>query len=116
MNKETGNEVNNTEILYSPNAYDGLIRYLDKVNEYQNSIKDELEVTRDHVRHLEVEVYRLQATTQALREHVTSTANVISPQDIITNRQVDTNTTHTICSDDDTSTRSSHRTSKKKKK
>ena len=29
MNKETGNEENDTKILYTPNAYDKLIRYLD---------------------------------------------------------------------------------------
>ena len=116
MNKETGNEENDTKILYTPNAYDELIRYLDKVNEYQNSINDELEITRDHVRHLEVEVYRLQATTQALREHIETTANIIPPLNIFQNCQEETNTTHTIRTDDDISTKSLHQLSKKKKR
>ena len=60
------------------------------------------------MRHLEVEVYWLQATTQALREHIATTANVIPPQNIIPNRQEDANAIHTICTDDDNSTRSPH--------
>ena len=116
MNEATGDEDNDTKILYTPIAYDTLIKYIDKVNEYQNSINDKLAVTRDHVRHLEVQVYRLQATMQALTEHITSTANVISPQDFIPTRQVNTNTTHTIRSDDDIPSKFSHRTSRKRKK
>ena len=88
--------------------YDELNRYLDRIEEYQNSINDELEVTRDHVRHLEVEVYRLQATTQALQEHIATTANVIPQQNIISTRQEDANAVHTICTDNNNSTMSPH--------
>ena len=45
MNNETKKEENDTKILYTPNAFDELNRYLDRVEEYQNSINDELEVT-----------------------------------------------------------------------
>ena len=116
MDEATEDDDNNSKILYTPIAYDTLIRYIDKVNEYQNSINDELATTRDHVRHLEAQVYRLQATMQALTEHITSTANVISPQDFIPTSQVNTNTTITIRSNDDIPSKISHRTSKKRRK
>ena len=116
MNDETQNDENDTKILFTPNAFDELKRYLKRVEEYQYSINDELVVTREHVRHLEVEIYRLQATTQALRQHIEATANIIPPQIVIQNHRNTANTVHTIRTDDDYSNKTSHRTSKKRKK
>ena len=62
-NKKTAKKESNQRISYTPNAYEELNRYLDRIKELQNSVNDKLGITRDDVRHLEVEVYCLQATT-----------------------------------------------------
>ena len=73
------NKSTNAQIRYAPNAYAELLRYLNQVKELQYQVNDELEITRDRVQRLEVDVYRLQATTQALCKHISATANVVPP-------------------------------------
>ena len=101
-------ELTPDEIRYTPNAHAQLNKYLDRIEEYQDIINDDLEttseellryldqedesheaikeklkITSNRARRLKVEVYRLQATTQALREHISATAKVVTPSDII---------------------------------
>ena len=72
-----------------------LLRYPDQVEELNDAIKDKLKITSNRVRRLEVEVYRLQATTQALREHISATAKTVTPGDIIPHPSEHGNVTHT---------------------
>ena len=113
-------ELTPAEIRYTPNAHVRLIEYLDRIEEYQDIINDDLEttseellryldqgeephdaikeklkITSNRARRLKVEVYRLQATTQALREHISATAKVVTPCDTIPHSSAHGNVTQT---------------------